>query len=360
MSQQAHYFKIGLFVVGATALAVIGIIVLGAGKWFERSTMVETYFFESVQGLEVGAPVRLRGVRVGRVESIRLAREEYGVFFDPKTDSFPYRGLVLVRMSVRPSVAAHIREEDEAELMKKAVDAGFRFRLASQGITGVLYLESEFLDPERYPPIRIVWTPKTPYIPSAPSTITELGCRFAVDHQKIGAGGYRQDCKKSGCHDHLRDSLVNDVQGEQLGMEIKRVVGELRGSVEDARRVLGSPDLSKALKDSSAAMADFRRTASDLSYTAKDMRHAMTQLPEITAHLNASLRRIDALLAAKGETIEDVLENLRSVSEELNYLTKTVEHYPSQVLFGEPPSHSQAVKRSMAWIKTAACDVPQL
>ena len=97
MSQQAHYFKIGVFVLGATALAVVGIIVLGAGKWFERSTTVETYFYESVQGLEIGAPVRLRGVRVGRVESIQLAREEYGLFFDPKTDSFPYRGLVLVR-----------------------------------------------------------------------------------------------------------------------------------------------------------------------------------------------------------------------------------------------------------------------
>jgi len=345
MSQHAHYFKIGLFVVGATALAVIGIIVLGAGKWFEKSTMVETYFFESVQGLEVGAPVRLRGVRVGRVESIQLAREEYGVFFDPKTDSFPYRGLVLVRMSVRTSVAVHLREEDEAELMKKAVDAGFRFRLASQGITGVLYLESEFLDPERYPPIRIVWTPKTPYIPSAPSTITELGADLRSITRKLEQADIDKIAKNLDTMITSVTRLVNDVQGEQLATEIKRVVGELRGSVEDARRVLGSPDLGKALKDSSAAMADFRRTASDLSYTAKDMRQAMTQLPEITARLNASLRRIDALLAAKGETIEDVLENLRSVSEELNYLTKTVEHYPSQVLFGEPPSHSQAVKR---------------
>src|SRR5262245_22074806 len=167
MTQQAHYFKIGLFVIGATALVIVGIIVLGAGKWFEKSTLVETYFHESVQGLEIGAPVRLRGVPVGRVESIKLAREEYGVVFDPKTDSFPYRGLVLVRMSVRPSVAVHLREEDESVLMQKAVDAGFRFRLASQGITGVLYIESEFLDPERYPPIQIIWTPKTPYIPSA-------------------------------------------------------------------------------------------------------------------------------------------------------------------------------------------------
>ena len=71
----------------------------------------------------------------------------------------------------------------------------------------------------------------------------------------------------------------------------------------------------------------------------------MMHLPEITARLNTSLRRIDALLAEKGETIDDVLENLRSVSEELNYLTKAMERYPSQVLFGEPPTRSQAVKR---------------
>jgi hypothetical protein len=65
------------------------------------------------------------------------------------------------------------------------------------------------------------------------------------------------------------------------------------------------------------------------------MRQAMTQLPEITARLNASLR-IDTLLAAKGETIEDVLgicAGLRGV--ELPH--EKSEHYPSQVLFGEPP-----------------------
>jgi phospholipid/cholesterol/gamma-HCH transport system substrate-binding protein len=345
MSQQAHYFKIGLFVVAAISLAVVGIVVLGAGKWFQKSTMVETYFHESVQGLEIGAPVRLRGVRVGRVESIRLLREEYGVIFDPKTDSFPYRGLVLVRMLVRPSVAAHLKEEDEAMLMKKAVDAGFRFRLASQGITGVLYIESEFLDPERYPPIEIVWTPRTPYIPSAPSTITELGADLRSITKRLEQVDIDKIAKDVDAMITSVTRLVNDVQGQQLGQEVKQVMGELRGSVQEARRLLSNPDVSKALKDSSVAMADFRRTAVDLSHTAKDMRQAMTLLPEITTRLNTSLRRIDALLASKGDTLDDVLENLRSVSEELNYLTKAVEHYPSQVLFGEPPAHSRAVKR---------------
>ena len=345
MSEQAHYFKIGLFVLAASALAVIGIIVLGAGKWFERSTMVETYFYESVQGLEVGAPVRLRGVRVGRVESIRLAREEYGIIFDPKTDSFPYRGLVVVRMSVRPSVAVHANEEDEAILMQKAVDSGFRFRMASQGITGVLYIESEFLDPDRYPPIPIVWTPKTPYIPSAPSTITELGADLRSITKKLDQADIDKIAKNLDTMIVSVTRLVNDVQGQQLGVEVKQVMAEMRGAVQEARRMLGSPDLNRALKDSSVAMADIRRTAADLSHTAKDVRQAMTQLPEITARLNTSLRRVDALVASKGETIDELLENLRSVTEELNYLTKTVEHYPSQVLFGEPPTHSRAVQR---------------
>ena len=345
MSQQAHYFKIGLFVVGATGLAVIGIIILGAGKWFEKSALVETYFYESVQGLEIGAPVRIRGVRIGRVESIKLAREEYGVIFDPKTDSFPYRGLVLVRMSVRPTVAVHLKEEDEAILMKQVADAGFRFRLASQGITGVLYIESEFLDPERYPPIEIAWTPKTPYIPSAPSTITELGADLRSITRKLEQVDIDKISKNLDTMITSVTRLVNEIQGEQLGTEVKQVMTELRGSLQEARRVVASPDLNKALKDSSIAMADIRRTAADLSHTAKDMRLAMTQLPEIATRLNTSMRRIDTLLASKGETIDDLLDNLHSVSEELNYLTKALEHYPSQVLFGEPPTHSRAVQR---------------
>jgi phospholipid/cholesterol/gamma-HCH transport system substrate-binding protein len=345
MSEQAHYFKIGLFVLAASTLAVLGVIVLGAGKWFEKSMMVETYFYESVQGLEVGAPVRLRGVPVGRVEAVKLAREEYGEVFDPKTDSFPYRGLVLVRMSVRPNVAVHLTEDDEAVLMQRAVESGFRLRLASQGITGVLYVESEFVDPERYPPIRIVWTPKTPYIPSAPSTITELGADLRSLTRKLEQVDIDKISKNLDTMIVSVTRMVNDVQGQQLGTEVKEVMAELRGSVQDARHLLGDANLKHALKDSSAAMADLRRTAADLSVTAKDMRQAMTLLPEITARLNTSLRRIDALLSAKGETIDDLLENLRSVTEELNYLTKTVEHYPSQVLFGEPPTHSRAVQR---------------
>lgn len=345
MTQKARYFKIGLFIVAATTIATIGIVLLGAGKWFQKKTLVETYFVESVQGLEVGAPVRLRGVPVGRVESISLAREEYGLNVTPEAGVFPYRGVVVVRMSVRPSVAVHLSESDEERRMKMAADAGFRFRLASQGITGVLYVESEFVDPERYPPMEIVWTPKTPYIPSAPSTITELGTELRAIARKLDVIDVEKLAKELDEVLIAAGQLVKDVRGEHLGADAKQTLAELRGTLQDARKVLDSPDLARAIKDSSVAMAEIRRTTGDLSKTAKDVREGMAQLPDTMARLNRSLRRVDQLLAAKGDTVDEVLENLRSVSEELRYLTKTVEQYPSQVLFGEAPPRSQSVKR---------------
>jgi ABC-type transporter Mla subunit MlaD len=229
--------------------------------------------------------------------------------------------------------------------MRKAVDAGWRFRLASQGITGVLYIESEFVDPERYPPMEIAWTPKTPYIPSAPSTITELGADLRSITRKLEQVDIEKITKDLDTLLTSVTQVVKDVQAEHLGTDASQLLVEMRGTLQDARRVLDNPHLTKTLKDSGVAMEDFRRTAADLSYTAKDMRAAMTQLPGLVARLNQTVHRIDTLLAEKGETVDDVLENLQLVSEDLRNLTKTIEAYPSQVLFGEPPPRKQMGRR---------------
>ena len=345
MNQKAHYFKIGLFVIGATSLAVAGIILLGNVRWFESVRMVETYFSESVQGLEIGAPVRLRGVRMGRVESIRLAREEYMIPFDPASGVFPFKGVVVVRMSIQPSIAAHMPVEDEEMRIKKAGDAGLRFRLASQGITGVLYIESEFVDPERYPPMEIAWTPKSLYIPSAPSTITEFGTDLRSITKKFQQVEIDNIAKNLDLMVTSGTQLIKDLQAQNLGPEVKQLIVEMQGTLQDARQVLDNPHLSKTLKESAVAMEDFRRTTADLSYAAKDVRAAMTQLPGLVARLNQTVRRVDTLLAEKGEKVDDVLENLQLVSEDLHNLTKTLEAYPSQVLFGEPPPRKQMGRR---------------
>ena len=64
MSAEARYFRVGLFVfVGLAAIAGTA-LVLGGRSFFAEKVTFETYFEESVQGLEVGSPVKLRGVGI--------------------------------------------------------------------------------------------------------------------------------------------------------------------------------------------------------------------------------------------------------------------------------------------------------
>ena len=64
--------SIGLFVVGALALAVTGLIAFGATSYFEHRPRAVTFFHGSVAGLAAGAPVTFRGVPVGKVVDIAL------------------------------------------------------------------------------------------------------------------------------------------------------------------------------------------------------------------------------------------------------------------------------------------------
>src|SRR5258706_15476026 len=77
MSAQANFFKIGIFVIGATIALVFLLVMLGAGKLFQSKIVMETYFNESVQGLELGSKVKYRGVIVGEVRSIGFSYTKY-------------------------------------------------------------------------------------------------------------------------------------------------------------------------------------------------------------------------------------------------------------------------------------------
>ncbi len=65
--------SIGLFVIGAIVLILGAIAVLGSGNLFKTTYRFVSYFDGSVAGLDPGAPVKLRGVRIGQVREIRLA-----------------------------------------------------------------------------------------------------------------------------------------------------------------------------------------------------------------------------------------------------------------------------------------------
>ena len=75
MSQRMNYYKIGLFVISSIVIISIFIIVLGAGNLFQKNLFLETYFDESIQGLDVGSIVKFRGVKIGTVKEITFVQD---------------------------------------------------------------------------------------------------------------------------------------------------------------------------------------------------------------------------------------------------------------------------------------------
>ena len=157
------YLRVGALVLTGLALAVGFILFLTANRIGPSGQVYECYFRESVQGLEEGSAVRFRGVAIGRVTEIGLVAAAYRNR-SASTESKEYQ-LVFVRFAVDE------RRTGETENVETAIRQGLRVRLASQGITGVSYLELDFVDPQRFPVMPVPWKPAYAYIPAMPSNL---------------------------------------------------------------------------------------------------------------------------------------------------------------------------------------------
>jgi paraquat-inducible protein B len=71
MAKKTNPTLIGGFVIGAIVLVIVGILSFGGGQYFATKVKCVVYFpGASLSGLDVGAPVTLRGVKIGEVTSI--------------------------------------------------------------------------------------------------------------------------------------------------------------------------------------------------------------------------------------------------------------------------------------------------
>jgi phospholipid/cholesterol/gamma-HCH transport system substrate-binding protein len=353
MSAKTHYFKIGLFVAVALVIGVVSIIVLGAGSFLQKKAIVETYFVESVQGLEEGAPLKFRGVRIGKVSDITLVGKEY----------ITQHRYVLIRATIFPETFRTMcTPTNETDLNKKAVkevEQGLRIQLSFQGLTGTAHLEMDYMDARHNPPLKIDWKPKYCYIPSAPSTISRLS--DAVD--KILRNFESLDLKSIG--DNFNTSLkelsrvLSQANLGKVSEQAETLLSELRKTNQRVANLLKDPKIDTLFPDAAATMSAARRIVENTEKPMEQLLDAFknasagieklsTQLDvvasdttESVVHLRKILRRVDNLLSDQQPDIESAIENIRRISENLKAITENAKKYPSQVLFGDPPPHAK-------------------
>lgn len=138
MSKQANPTLIGAFVLGALVIAAFSIIMLGGGRWFQKSHQHIMYFEGAAQGLQVGSPVVFLGVRIGTVKRIQIGlNEETHRFLVPVT-------IEVDPQTVQTSSGKQLDLQDRATF-QQLLDRGLRARLRMQSLlTGQLYVDLDF------------------------------------------------------------------------------------------------------------------------------------------------------------------------------------------------------------------------
>ena len=326
MSAKANYFKLGLFIIVAVALGIAAVLILGAGRLFQRKFIIETYLDQSVQGVDIGSKVKYRGVPIGHIKRIGFTRNHYT---SPDRTHQSQHSYVMLELEITSMPFAVDSEEDLKDHLPAEVRHGLRCRLTSQGVTGTSYLEIDYLEASRYPSLPIDWEPEHPYIPSAPSVFSKIvnsAEELFSSLDKIDFVKLAEDVERLIT---TLDKKVGELPFNRLGTNAVQLLSEVRASNQSLMRLLDGPEIPALLKDASGAVASLRRTAESPALT------------NSVAQLNRTLRRLDQLVAGKDDDLQLTLENLRILTDNLRDLTENAKRFPSQLFFGEPPKPSR-------------------
>src|SRR5580658_7925907 len=277
MEEAKRYARLSAFVVASVCILVVAVFLLGGRRWFQPTFMFETYFDQSVAGLDVGAPVRFRGVPLGHVAAIltSAATYEQSVPLDKRHE------YIVVRVEV------NLSGQEAAQMRRDAVSLaarGLRAQTQLAGITGQQYLALDFLDPQKYPPLPFDWTPRYLYLPSAPSSAGEIIAKA----QSFLASLNEADIKTLG---QSLNTLVSDLDTKLGEIPVTDLATRLQAALRGADstlsrmdRLLADPSLKQMVDNAAVISGRVRKMTDD------------GELDRLVKDLDDASERLDALV----------------------------------------------------------------
>ncbi|AGA32907.1 Mammalian cell entry related domain protein [Thioalkalivibrio nitratireducens DSM 14787] len=333
-----QHFRLGLFILGAIGTLIVILVVMGTGNLLRPTIEMETYIDGSVQGLDVGAPIKFRGVTIGEVTRLGFT----SVAYEQQVSPVERKRYVLVEGRLRPDRFASTTRETlfSENVLEPFIESGLRVRMAAQGITGINYLELDFLDPATHPLLPIAWEPHGVYIPSAPSIALQF-LEYAENVlRRIDLLDIEGMVDGTISALHALERTVADLDTRALTRHAEDLAGHLRATVEQSRQVLVAAE--RLLQD-----PDVAALPGETRSTLRSLREAVERadIGSLAAQIEAVVARLDRGLDSNEQKLEATLSDLQAVTTGLRSLTEDARRNPAGTIFGGPPPRS-AIERS--------------
>ncbi len=336
MAKRVSSAQIGGFVLASLAVAVVAALVLGSGKLMQRPHDYICMFQGNLNGLKVGAAVKIRGVQIGAVKQISL-RLRHG------------QG-ELKQMNIAQQPMAVLLEVDEREFesiggqslafTQERLDAlikhGLRAQLGMESLlTGILYIDVGF-HPESQ--LNLYIEPGSGPYPEVPTIPTQME-QIREDATKALAKIGQIDFKKLG------DSITG------AGQSIDRLASDpdLHKAIDSINRIVSDPELRKSVDQLHETLVNVNKAVVSVKNTidrtgtridpmiasfkksSDDLQLALTQARSTLASAQLLLSPGSPMTHKLDATLEELTDASRSIHDLADYLQRN----PSALIRGK-------------------------
>jgi len=217
---------------------------------------------------------------------------------------------VVIFMEINREVFPHMFTADLTPLLNHGIDQGLRVRIEPQGITGLNYLDIDYIEPTRFPVVWPTWKPQYYYIPSAPGELTSFldsinGILREVERLNIGG------LSRNGT------DLLDNLDKAVIGAQVEKVSADLRTLIHDSNSVLQK---------------------SDIPVLSTDAKKFLAEIGASNRELQKILKNIEPATKVNSVQMREVLDGLAKTAANLEQLSEEVKRRPSLLMWGTPPA----------------------
>lgn len=330
---------VGAFVLGAFGLGLIALLSFGSISFLHHRERFVVFFDESIQGLTIGAPVKMSGVTLGRVVDTHVA-------YNPAE---PARSNVEVVCEFDSNVliaptGATVKVSSPQDILA-LIDRGLRAQLTVTGFaTGLVDVELGFYDPKQYPAIlaqRSPLHPDYPVVPAIPSTILEFQESAMAILTNIRRIDFRELAANVQTVATQVQALVADAQKKLDDLDLKGLSAEWTAAGAAVASVARSPQIPQTLDNLNRTLADVRAAVNQVGHqvdaNGEHLTAALEQAQQTLKQFNTAAVMVQRFIAEQnglGDSATTALNQLASAADAVQRLADFLERNPNALLAG--------------------------
>ena len=287
---------VGGFVVGALALVVVGIITFGSVRLFSKTFEFVLYFDSSVNGLNIGAPVKVRGVEIGTVTNILLTLDREKIKKEAAESGVRQ---AMQRWNPRIPVIIEIDAEKltsrgatglaltDPEAFDAVIERGLRGQLQTESlVTGVLYINLDFHPGSS---VNLVQASGSGYkeIPTVPTTFEAV------------------------------QAEVMKIIGNLKEIKIKQLIDSATETIEGLKRVIDSPEVKAVIRSLNKALKDVDKLVqnidSQVTPVSDNINEAVQGFGDVMKDAKKLVRNIDGQVSTVSESFKGTMTGVQKL-----------------------------------------------